>query len=139
MKIPKLYLLFIAGIVWSIAGLNILKIGIDAYVSYVSLFHLLLSLIVYGVFMKFIFSKMVYKHTLRIISYEEERQLFIKFFDIQAFCIMAFMMSGGISLRVFHLVPDVFIAVFYSGLGGALFCAGILFFVSFYQNIKEEV
>ena len=79
------------------------------------------------------------RQTLRIISYEEERQLFIKFFDIQAFCIMAFMMSAGISLRVFHLVPDVFIAVFYSGLGGALFCAGILFFVSFYQNIKEEV
>ncbi|MFR6098582.1 MAG: hypothetical protein ACLUIS_00245 [Longibaculum sp.] len=139
MKVQKKNLLILAGIVWSIAGFNILKIGIEAYVSYVSLLNLVLSLVIYIIFMKFVFSKMVNKHTKRIVSYEEELQLFIKFFDQQAFCIMAFMMSVGVSLRVFHLVPEVFIAVFYSGLGGALLCVGILFFISFYQNIKEEV
>ena len=71
-------------------------------------------------------------------QYEEELQLFIRFFDIQAFCIMAFMMTMGISLRAFHLVPDIFIAVFYTGLGVSLLCAGILFLVQFYLNIKEE-
>ncbi|MBM6798481.1 hypothetical protein H7U28_06595, partial [Coprobacillus cateniformis] len=91
-----------------------------------------------GIFMKFVFYKMVQKHTNRIISYEEELQLFIRFFDIQAFCIMAFMMTMGISLRAFHLVPDIFIAVFYTGLGVSLLCAGILFLVQFYLNIKEE-
>ena len=56
----------------------------------------------------------------------------------QAFCIMAFMMTMGISLRVFHLVPDIFIAVFYSGLGASLLCAGLLFLVQFYFNVKEK-
>jgi hypothetical protein len=51
---------------------------------------------------------------------------------------MAFMMTMGISLRAFHLVPDIFIAVFYTGLGVSLLCAGILFLVQFYLNIKEE-
>lgn len=138
MKVQKRYLLFIAGFVWAIAGFNILKLGVEAYQSYMNMINFLLSLAVFGIFMKYVFHKMVQKHTHRIISYEEELQLFIKFFDIQAFCIMAFMMTMGISLRVFHLVPEIFIAVFYTGLGASLFCAGILFFVQFYLYIKEE-
>ena len=44
---------------------------------------------------------------------------------------MAFMMSGGIWLRNSGLAPEVFIAVFYTGLGCALGSAGILFWVNF--------
>ena len=59
------------------------------------------------------------KHTARITGYGQERQFFLKFFDRKSFAIMAFMMTGGILLRKF-LAADGFIAVFYSGLGGAL-------------------
>ena len=45
---------------------------------------------------------------------------------------MAFMMGGGIWIRSSGLVPDVFIAVFYTGLGCALALAGILFWVMFF-------
>ena len=55
MKVQKKNLLILAGIVWSIAGFNILKIGIEAYVSYVSLLNLVLSLVIYIIFMKFVF------------------------------------------------------------------------------------
>ena len=44
---------------------------------------------------------------------------------------MAFMMGGGIRLRCSELFPDVFIAVFYTGLGLALALAGIVFWVMF--------
>ena len=44
---------------------------------------------------------------------------------------MAFMMGGGIWLRSSGLVPDVFIAFFYTGLGCALALAGVLFWVMF--------
>ncbi len=40
---------------------------------------------------------------------------------------MAVMMSGGIALRVSGLVPERFIAVFYTGLGASLLLAGLLF------------
>ena len=112
MKVQKKYLLLIAGFVWAVAGFNILKLGLEAYPPYISVINFILSLLVFGIFMKFVFYKMVQKHTNRIISYEEELQLFIRFFDIQAFCIMAFMMTMGISLRAFHLVPDIFIALY---------------------------
>ena len=40
---------------------------------------------------------------------------------------MAVMMTGGIGLRVSGLAPERVIAVFYTGLGGALLLAGLLF------------
>ena len=131
MKIPKNGLLLLAGIVWSAAGFNILRIGILAYTAYWSVWNLLLSGSVYGAFQGLVFGKMVQKHTRRIMGYEEEKQYFYKFFDRKALLIMAFMMSFGIWLRVSGICPDQFIAVFYTGLGASLLTAGVLFFIRF--------
>lgn len=86
-----------------------------------------LSIVVGLVFWTFVFGKLVVKHTKRITSYEDERHFFLKFFDVPAFVIMAVMMTGGIAIRSLGLAPEVFIAVFYTGLGSALTCAGIRF------------
>lgn len=127
MNVQRNTLLLIACLVWSAAGFNILRIGIQAYLAYLSIWNYILSILVFAVFQKFIFGKLVKKHTVRICGYTEERQFFLKFFDGKAFAIMAFMMSGGIGLRVSGIAPNRFIAVFYSGLGASLLLAGILF------------
>ncbi|WP_028042466.1 hypothetical protein [Candidatus Stoquefichus massiliensis] len=134
--IQKKYLLLIGGLVWGIAGFNILRIGIETYAHYITILNILLSIIVYGLFQYFVFQKMVKKHTERIIGYEQEKQLFIKFFDMKAFGIMAFMMTFGIGARVLHVFPDIFIAVFYTGLGVSLCHAGLLFLRNY---IRREV
>lgn len=129
--IKNKYLLLIAAIVWLIAGFNVLKIGVETYINYVTVINLLLSLAVFLVFWIMVFSKLVKKHTLRISSYESEKQWFYLFFDLKSFIIMAIMMTMGIVIRYYALLPDVFIAVFYTGLGSALALAGILFMVNF--------
>ena len=129
--IKNKYLLLIATIVWLIAGFNVLKIGVETYINYVTVINLLLSLAVFLVFWIMVFSKLVKKHTLRISSYESEKQWFYLFFDLKSFIIMAIMMTMGIVIRYYALLPDVFIAVFYTGLGSALALAGILFMVNF--------
>ena len=129
--IKNKYLLLIAAIVWLIAGFNVLKIGVETYINYVTVINLLLSLAVFLVFWVMVFSKLVKKHTLRISSYESEKQWFYLFFDLKSFIIMAIMMTMGIVIRYYALLPDVFIAVFYTGLGSALALAGILFMVNF--------
>ncbi len=120
-------LLLIACLVWSAAGINILRIGIIEYPLYLSAVNFLLSAVVFAVFQFFIFGRLVKKHTKRIDGYGEQKQLFIKFFDVKSFIIMAVMMTGGILLRSLKLAPAVFIAVFYTGLGAALLLAGIFF------------
>lgn len=127
MKMKKGNLLLLAGIVWLAAGFNILRIGVVSYRDYVTPPHILVSVIVFVLFWFMVFSRLVRKHTDRIVNYEEERQFFLKFFDVKSFCIMAFMMTFGIGLRVSNIAPEVFIAVFYTGLGTAIFLAGLLF------------
>lgn len=112
---------------WSASGFNILCIGLVSYQNYFTVLNCILSVLVFSVFQKFIFGRLVKKHTAGINSYTEERIFFLKFFDGKSFAIMAIMMSGGIGLRVSGLAPEQFIAVFYTGLGASLFLAGLLF------------
>lgn len=127
MKVKRNTLLLLACLVWSGAGFNILRIGLASYGAYVSIMNLLLSGVVFLLFQKFVFGRLVRKHTARIASYWEERHFFMKFFDTKAFVIMAVMMTGGITLRFIGWAPEVFIAVFYTGLGASLLLAGVLF------------
>lgn len=127
MKVKRNTLLLLACLVWSVAGFNILRIGLMSYAPYFSILHIILSALVFFIFQIFIFGKLVKKHTVRINAYEEDRQFFLKFFDGKSFAIMAVMMTGGIWLRASGIAPERFIAVFYSGLGASLLLSGILF------------
>lgn len=138
MKVNKKTLLLIACFVWGIAGFNVLKIGVLAYPNHLSFLNLILSVIVFSLFQYFIFGRLVKKHTLRILNYTDTYQFFLKFFDVKSFCIMAFMISGGIWLRASGIAPERFIAVFYSGLGASLFLAGILFGKNYLKERTEK-
>ena len=150
MKVKRNTLLLLACLVWSAAGFNILRIGLSAYPAYRAAGNYLLSAVVFAVFQKFIFGKLVKKHTARISAYEEERHFFLKFFDLilryilfckfhlKSFAIMAVMMSGGIALRSSRLAPERFIAFFYTGLGASLLLAGLLFGCNFGKSRRQE-
>lgn len=138
MKVRKYHLLLIAALVWAAAGGNILSIGMETYPPYLSAINFLLSAVVFIVFQIFIFGRLVKKHTKRIHSYEEEYQLFIKFFDVKSFIIMAVMMTGGILIRKFSLAPERFIAVFYTGLGASLLTAGCLFGLNYIKFLIKK-
>ena len=138
LHVHKNTLVLIAGIVWAIAGFNIVRIGLVAYRGNITWLRILLSSAVYGAFQLFVFGKMVRKHTTRILQYEEERQNVFRFFDTRAYIIMAFMMTLGIGLRVSGVVPNVFIAVFYTGLGASLLTAGVLFVVSYVRILMQN-
>ena len=73
MKVKRNTLLLFACLVWSAADFNILRIGLISYPPYRSVLNFLLSILVFAVFQKFIFGKLVKKHTTRIRSYKEER------------------------------------------------------------------
>ena len=135
MKVQKNTLLLIACLVWGAAGFNILKIGLLAYQNYLQPLNYALSLVVFAIFQFLIFGKLVKKHTQRINGYVEEKQFFLKFFDVKSFIIMAFMMTFGIVLRATNIAPERFIAVFYTGLGSALALAGLLFGYQFVKTV----
>ena len=130
--VKKRTLLAVAGSVWLIAGFNVARLGVLSYgkIPQILAVHILLSVVVFGLF-GLMFYKMSMKHTRRIKGYAEKLRPVWHFFDLKSYCIMAVMMGGGIWLRLSGLVPDVFIAVFYTGLGCALALAGVLFWIMF--------
>ena len=134
MKVKKHTLLLIASFIWLIAGFNVLRIGIVTYKNYISIFNIVLSLAVFSMFWFMVFSKLVFKHTKRINNFTEDLQFFLNVFDKKSFIIMACMITFGILIRTLHLAPDVFISVFYSGLGSALFLAGLLFGYNYFKT-----
>lgn len=137
-EVPKRALLIIAGIVWMIAGFNVVRLGILSYEVITFRWYLpILSLIIFGLFGR-MFYKMTKKHGVRIREYQEDYRPFWNFFNLKSYIIMAVMMGGGIGLRSAHVFPDLFIAFFYTGLGCALFLAGILFVYMFVNESKTK-
>lgn len=130
MKVKKKTLILTAGIVWLAAGFNVARIGFLAYTPYITVLNAFLSMVVFLLF-GVMFFRMSGKHTRRIRSYEDNLHSIFRFFDTKAYCIMIFMMTGGIGLRYSGYAPMRFIAVFYTGLGLALALAGIVFLTEF--------
>ncbi len=136
--VKKQTLLLIAGIVWALAGLNIMRIGIvSCFQTSLRLVSALVLVLVF-IFFSTMFFCIVKKHTKRILGYSEKSQHFLKFFNIPSYILMLFMMGLGIGLRQFANLPTIFFSVFYTGLGTALFLAGVLFVVEWLKTkIKE--
>lgn len=131
-NVSKRTLFLIAGLVWGFAGWRVSSLG------YIDLFghaknplpFLTISVAVFFVFYKFIFSKMVKKHRLRIFKKESEKLCVFSFFDKKSYLIMIFMMTFGITLRNAQIVNPTYLGAFYIGLGLALFSAGVMFLYS---------
>lgn len=137
--VRKRLLLAIAGCVWLIAGFNVARLGILAYqrLLTVTVTHVILSVAVFCGF-GLMFAGMTGKHEKRICGYRDEFQPVYRFFDLKSYLIMAVMMGGGMWLRFSGLAPEVFIAVFYTGLGCALTLAGVLFGWIFIRSQRKS-
>ena len=136
-EVPKRTLLIIAGIIWMIAGFNVVRLGIISYIIVGIRWYLpVLSVIIFVLF-GMMFYKMTKKHCKRIMGYEEDNRPVWNFFDIKSYIIMAIMMGGGIGLRNAGVFPDGFVAFFYTGLGCALFLAGVCFAITFFKTMAD--
>ena len=58
---------------------------------------------------------------------KEQKNCPFSFFDVKSWIVMIFMICMGITIRSFHLLPESFISVFYTGLSIALILTGVLF------------
>lgn len=128
-------LLLFAGTLWIIAGINVLSIGINAWINtdYPSFtIKLISALIVFCIFLFAIFKPLHKKYSLRIQNMEDTNHP-LSFFNAKGWGIMFFMITLGICVRKFNLMPEYFIAFFYTGLAAALTITGVLFINSFFR------
>jgi hypothetical protein len=128
-RVPKNYLMLLAGLAWCVAGAMVSIVGLPLELGLAPAHVVLvpLAVAIFVLFYVLVFSRLVRKHTGRIRSRTEDRLPFWHVFNGSSWAVMAVMMGGGMTLRLSHLMPDWVIAFFYSGLGLALFLCGIRF------------
>lgn len=138
LKVNKKTLLLIAGLVWSFAGFRVFTLGkTDVSNNKANMAIVLaIALVTFYLFFNFIFSKMLKKHTKRIINHELERRCLFAFFDKKSYIIMGCMMFFGIGVRSLGIFNPVYLGSFYLGLGAALFTSGVLFLINWF-NFKN--
>ncbi|WP_300276496.1 hypothetical protein [Peptacetobacter sp.] len=141
-KTNKRNLFFLAGLVWAIAGYNVLKIGVDEFGSMDNFrfISLILGLMGFALFFSKVFYKMFKKHSKRIVNMENESPCLFSFFDKKGYLIMAFMMTFGISLRVFNLISGIALVIIYTAIGLSLSLSAISFFLAGinYENTVKK-
>lgn len=126
--VSRYTLLFIAGTIWILAGMNILRIGIVTWMNDTQwwLCKVAEATLVFLIFFLLIFRKLLNKHTRRIMR-KKEKSCPFSFFDLKSWMVMIGMMAFGIMARHFGWLPASFISFFYTGLSCALIITGLLF------------
>lgn len=128
LRVRKKRLVQIAGALWLVAGFNVLRLGFLSYRFIGLTGFLLLGSVATFLAFESLFYRLVQKNKKRIMELKETLNPVWSCMDSKFYVIMVFMMSMGVVLRAFHLVPEWFITFFYTGLGLALFLSGILYF-----------
>lgn len=140
LQVSRRTLLLFAGLLWVIAGFNVLLIGINTWQEIDKpsfLAKSLWAMLVFCIFLFMIFKPLHKKYTLRIANLNERNNP-LTFFNLKGWAIMIFMITLGITVRKFNLLPDSFIASFYTGLSLALSTTGFLFLYSWLKQNKNS-
>lgn len=128
--VSKRYLLFVAAIVWSFAGVKLNSIGLVKFEqceSYVIL-KIVGSVICGLLFYLLMFSKLSKKHIDRIYQLPSEKPFIFFFFNLRSYILMSVMMTSGILTRKYGWLPDDVISIVYVTMGIPLFLSSLKFY-----------
>jgi hypothetical protein len=127
--IPRRYLMFVATFVWLFAGGMLLYKGVS-FLDYTQSF-LILKLIISAVlglmFFMLLFSKIAAKHVSRILNIKYEKPCLFSFFNWKSYFMMGSMITLGVLLRVFKIVPIQQLSFLYLVMGIPLLISAFTF------------
>lgn len=137
--IPKRALLFLAGGVWTFAGVMLLLRG--GMMLFDDTNRLAVKLIACtiagGFFYYFLFDKISAKHTNRIKNLPYNYPCAFSFFNWKGYLMMGLMITMGITLRTTAVISPKYLALMYITMGIPLFISAVRFYVNGinYHNI----
>lgn len=141
-KLHRLGLCLCALALWLFAGFKVLGIAIHSYSEIPAGQQLGYSTLLWFVFALLFFSFFVFPRAVRPnVNYVMELKEAMPFYHCiqpKSWLIVAFMMSLGIVLRAFSLVPVSFLVGFYGGLGLSLLACVRFYVRSVALLIKEK-
>lgn len=133
--VSKRGLLIMSGLLWSIAGFNVLRKGLLSLAQDHRWWILLLAIAIGAAFL-LMFRGVVRKYSQRIFSLPGERHAAYLFMSRKGYLLIGVMMGLGIAMSHVPGMPLAFFASFYTGLGTGLTYGAIRFFTSICKSIN---
>ena len=128
--IPRRYLTFVAAFVWLYAGGMLLFKGVS-FLDYTQSFlilKLIISTVLGLLFFMLLFTKIAAKHVSRILNIKYEKPCLFSFFNWKSYFMMGSMITLGVLLRVFKVVPIQQLSFLYLVMGIPLLISAFKFF-----------
>lgn len=129
-QIPKRYLLFVAALMWTVAGgVLFFRACAVLYSSADSPYAEVLACITAGLlFYYFVFSKISQKHIVRIVKMPVEQPSVFAFFNAKSYLMMLVMIGMGVTLRATGIIPAPYLALLYGTMAVPLTMSAFRFY-----------
>jgi hypothetical protein len=129
--VPKIVLIIVGASVWAFASYRILSLGIkeierDALHQWV---NYLIGLAGFVPFFVLVFRKVSRKYVSRIINHKNNRPCVFGFFDLRGYVLMSFMITAGILVSRWSVIPELYKGTFFISLGLSLLASAVYFIV----------
>jgi len=138
--LPKNWLLFTAGLMWTGVGIFLISLTIDwifaptvkspwnYWLPGIGLAYLIF---------RFGFSNLARKNSLRINNLEEEKPCLFAFQEWHSYPLILFMIGLGITLRNYTPIPKPLLGILYIGIGGGLGSASLVYYRHLFTSKKD--
>lgn len=136
---PKTALIALGALLWGFAAYRILKLGFTAIEAH-ALHHWLNYLIGLAGFIPFfllVFRKVSRRYIDRIKHLPHRRPCIFAFFDLRGYLIMTFMITMGILISHWKVIPDLYKGTFFISLGLSLLASSVFYIIEGIQYVID--
>jgi len=138
--VPKTVLIALGAALWGFAAYRILKMGF-AFIEKHALHHMVNYLIGVAGFIPFfllVFRKVSKRYINRIKNLPQHRPCMFAFFDLRGYIMMTFMITLGILVSHWKIIPELYKGTFFISLGLSLLASSIFYIVEGVQFVIQQ-
>lgn len=128
-RIPRQWLFFALASFWMFASIRVFMSAWDGILNSKTpiVYFVIVSFIGSIIFTRLVFLKVTARYIYRIDTMEEEMPSIFRMFSPKSYLLIIFMISMGISIKYFNLLPISILSMFLGALGLSLFTSSLQF------------
>lgn len=134
---PKAVLIALGAGIWGFAAYRILKLGF-VFIEKHALHHLvnyLIGVVGFIPFFLLVFRKVSRKYVTRIKNLPQRRPCMFAFFDVRGYILMTFMITIGVLVSHWKIIPELYKGSFFISLGLSLLASSIFYIIEGVQFV----
>ena len=133
----KNWLYILSGVMWSSVGIYLCTLTIEWFAPikpFYIILHILLGVSLAYLIFRFGFSTFALKNIQRVELIPKEKVCIFGFQQWTSYPLVIFMITLGIVLREYSLIPKHLLGILYIGIGGSLFLASLIYYRKVVMN-----